>query len=142
MMSALKEDEPMTREIVAWSTTENCPDLSEHETMDEAIQAWIDDQPPATDLGGVHRIDLYLTLYGWARCEWPDRDMLAAEILCGLEARCAEFFDPECEQEWSKPVWAAALALADAIRAEVPWTCEIVETRTVNVAHWAAGRTP
>lgn len=116
------------RQAVYWDCDPKKERLSSG-SIDEAVLAWADqfDGPlPET-----------VNVYGYARME-IDASQLAARVLDDVLDRLdQEHSDPEVITKPTKAtdaMRAAGLAFADVIRREyVPWMCEQVETRVVNV---------
>lgn len=106
-----------------------------HETMDEAIEAILDDRYPDQLIGKV-------TVCGFARMPVRlDFDMILEDILERLDE---ELSDPDSEPSKSTPkMRAAAEALVDAIKADYElWACEEVERREIDVQAWVREHRP
>lgn len=133
--------ENQEREVVFWDCDETAEDLV-HETFDGAIIARLGGSAPKpADL------DTPLMVYGWARTiitpdDLPSPIDLIMDRLAEDEVGMFAPYGGREDKITDAMIEAEKAFLAVMAREFVPWACEIVEKRTVNVREWAAEHRP
>lgn len=126
------------REIVYWDCDETA-DTLEHETIDDAIEARLEGLGPDKEPGTIK-------VYGWARKvitpdDFPSPLELIMDRIAEDDGGLLGEAGPD-DKITDAMLDAEKVFLNMVAREFVPWACEIVETRTVNVAEWIKANRP
>ena len=125
-----KEEEDKKSEVVFWTCDED-PEGLNLESMDEAIEAKIDEE--GDDLVGV------LEVYGYKRktISESSRKYLAELALETIGEYLDENYGGEDGHDVTDKMAKAAKVFVDSyLREYTPWQCELAETVEINLADW------
>ena len=120
------------REIVYWDCEEQ--EHLTHDDMDDAIESILDDMAPSP-------LPRKMKICGYARMEMKMATGALEDVLENLDM---EYGDPDGERSDPTPKMQLAEEMfLEVVRSEYEvWTCEIVETREIDVAEWVAANQP
>ena len=116
----------------------DCDDSAEmlyHEDFDEAVEAFLDGQ-----------VEIYLgeeiEVYGYARMS-VNKSVFAKVILESASDFLGDPYDGEDGHEQNEAIKTAAATFVETyLENYEPWACQIVKTKTVNVADWVKKNRP
>lgn len=117
------------KEVVFW----DCDDSTErlqHETIDEAVQDYLDSFTDGSAEPGV------IEVFGYARIK-VNQERFKAVVLEAAETYLAENFDGEDGHEQCDDIKVAAGVFVGVyLENYTPWGCQIVKIEKVDVKEW------
>jgi hypothetical protein len=121
-------------EVKFWDAEDT--EILTHTDQDDAIECLLD---------GFDELPDMLEIYGYTRMELPSTDSLTTHVLEEMLSRLDEDYgNPEDNhQEATDTMKEAAKAFVEIVKNEyVPWACEIVKHKTIDVQEWVKANRP